>query len=125
VTLEANLVLLIDAQLRPSDDIAGSLDDMKSARTVTGFATAQMFGQFLIKHPLAVLNLRPNPCDIKVTLKANFAADILGSDFRQHFGARLRLRESPNRDEQKQDRSEREFQALHKHLPFNPFRAQD
>jgi len=125
VTLKTNLALLCDRQFHPSDDIAGSLDDMQSSRSVTGFAASQMFWQLFVKHPLAVLNLCPNSCDIVMALKANFAPDILGFNFCQCFRARLRLRESPNCDEQEQNRSERESQPSHEHLPFNPFRSRN
>jgi hypothetical protein len=85
MTLQANGVLLGDAQFAPRNDVARALNDMQTARTMTGFATPQMFGQFFVKHPLAVLDLSPYLCDINVAIKADFAAHILGFDFRQRF----------------------------------------
>jgi ABC-type sulfate transport system permease subunit len=85
MTLQANGVLLGDAQFTPRNDVARALNDMQTARTMTGFATPQMFGQFFVKHPLAVRDLSPYLCDINVAIKADFAAHILGFDFRQRF----------------------------------------
>jgi ABC-type sulfate transport system permease subunit len=85
MTLQANGVLLGDAQFAPRNDVARALNDMQTARTMTGFATPQMFGQFFVKHPLAVRDLSPYLCDINVATKADFAAHILGFDFCQRF----------------------------------------
>jgi ABC-type sulfate transport system permease component len=85
MTLQANGVLLGDAQFAPRNDVARALNDMQTARTMTGFATPQIFGQFFVKHPLAVRDLSPYLCDINVAIKADFAAHILGFDFCQRF----------------------------------------
>jgi ABC-type sulfate transport system permease component len=85
MTLQANGVLLGDAQFAPRNDVTRALNDMQTARTMTGFATPQMFGQFFVKHPLAVRDLSPYLCDINVAIKADFAAHILGFDFCQRF----------------------------------------
>jgi ABC-type sulfate transport system permease component len=85
MTLKANGVLFGYAQFAPRNDVTRALNDMQTARTMTGFATPQMFGQFFVKHPLAVRDLSPYFCDINVAIKADFAAHILGFDFCQRF----------------------------------------